>query len=301
MTAFSKNWLSIFGAPKRLFSDNEEFISDEFYNMLDKIRDDVKCHYDVALAWAVSVKNVLVNQNGFISVQLVFGKASNLPSTINSHLPAFESTIRSVDLAHHTSAIHAVREAFITSEASQKIKLALKKNVRYYQRFYEPGDYVYYKRDSSSQWKGLAKVLGQDGPALFLRHGARYIKVHMCRVQSISTLRSEHSETKDKQVEAVNSQNNTENNIVNEIKPSSDEEDDNKKDLQMHDTAIGNRKKHPYPTVVITPNQIIKFKDSNDIECIRRIISRARKATGKYKSCYNIEYQSPLALNGTKT
>ena len=70
---------------------------------------------------------------------------------------------------------------------------------------------------------------------------------------------------------------------------------------QMHDTAIGNRKKHPYPTVVITPNQIIKFKDSNDIECIRRIISRAGKATGKYKSCYNIEYQSPLALNGTKT
>ena len=69
----------------------------------------------------------------------------------------------------------------------------------------------------------------------------------------------------------------------------------------MHDIAIDNRKYHPYLTVVIKPNQIIKFKDSNDIECIGRGISHAGKTTGKYQSCYNIEYQSPLALNVTKT
>ena len=51
--------------------------------MLDKIRDDVKCDYDVALAWAIGAKNALNNQNGFSPVQLVFGKASNQPSTIN--------------------------------------------------------------------------------------------------------------------------------------------------------------------------------------------------------------------------
>ena len=118
LKACIKNWLSIFGAPKRLFSDNGgEFISDEFYGMcerfnikvittpsyspwsnalcerhdqvltntLDKIRDDVNCDYDVALAWTVSVKNVLINHNGFSPAQLVFGKASNLLSTINDH------------------------------------------------------------------------------------------------------------------------------------------------------------------------------------------------------------------------
>ena len=69
----------------------------------------------------------------------------------------------------------------------------------------------------------------------------------------------------------------------------------------MHDAAVGNRTNHSYPTVVMKPNQIIKFKDSNDIECIGRVVSRAGKATGKYKSCYNIEYQSPLTLDGTKT
>ena len=86
----------------------------------------------------------------------------------------------------------------IISEASGKIKLVLKKNIRNYQRFYELEDEVYYKRDSPSQWKSPAKVLGQDGPELFLRHSARYIKAHICRVQLTSPLRSEHSETQDK-------------------------------------------------------------------------------------------------------
>ena len=149
-TTFIKNWLSIFGAPKRLCSDNGgEFISDEFYemcerfnievitapsyspwsnglckqhnqfltNMLDKICDGIKCDYDVPLAWA---KNALINHNGFSPAQLVFGKASNLPSTNKNHLPALASTILSADLAHHISAIHAARKAFITSEASKK-------------------------------------------------------------------------------------------------------------------------------------------------------------------------------------
>ena len=44
-----------------------------------------------------------------------------------------------------------------------------------------------YKREDSTEWKGPAKVLGQDGPALFLRQGTRYITAHECRVQSIKS------------------------------------------------------------------------------------------------------------------
>ena len=117
---------------------------------------------DVALAWTVSAENALINHNGFSPAQLAFGKASYLPSTINDDLPALESTIWSVD---HISVIQAATKAFITSEALEKIKLALKKkNIRNYQRLYELRDYVYYKRDSSSQWKCAAKVLGRDVP-----------------------------------------------------------------------------------------------------------------------------------------
>ena len=130
--------------------------------------------------------------------------------------------------------------------------------------------------------------MDQDGPVLFLKHGARYIKAHICRVQLTSPLRSEYSEIQDKQVKSENSQNNTKNNIVNEIESFSDRKDGNESDLQMLNTAVDSRKNHPYPTVAMKPNQIIKFKDSNDVECIERVISCTGKATGKYNSCYNI-------------
>ena len=39
-----------------------------------------------------SVKDTLINHNNFSLAQLVFGKTSNLPSFINDHLPALEST-----------------------------------------------------------------------------------------------------------------------------------------------------------------------------------------------------------------
>ena len=51
--------------------------------------------------------------------------------------------------------------------------------------------------------------MDQDGPALFFRCGARYMKSHIYRVQLSSPLKSEYSETQDKKIKAVNSQNNT--------------------------------------------------------------------------------------------
>ena len=76
------------------------------------------------------------------------------------------------------------------------------------------------------------------------------MKSHIYRVQLTSPLKSEHYETQDKQVKAVNTQNITENNVVNKTESSSDDEGDNKSDLQMLDTPIGKRKNHPYPTEV---------------------------------------------------
>ena len=90
MNMFMRHWISIIGAPNYIFSDNGgEFIGEDFHNMcgnfninvsvtasfspwsnstcerhnhlittmLLKIRDDVKCSYDAALAWTISAKN----------------------------------------------------------------------------------------------------------------------------------------------------------------------------------------------------------------------------------------------------
>lgn len=110
----------LFGVQRKTFSDNGgEFISEELYNMCDafrikidvipscspwniglckrhnktltnmflKIREDVNCDMDIALAWAVSMKNPLINDNGFSSTQLAFRKNCNFRSAVNNNLP----------------------------------------------------------------------------------------------------------------------------------------------------------------------------------------------------------------------
>ena len=88
-----------------------------------------------------------------------------------------------MDAVQHTTTLHTYRKTFITSESSEKLKLALKKNIRNHQTFYNLGDKVFYKQDNLPQWKGLAKILGKNRPVLTLRHGAGYVKAHICRVQ----------------------------------------------------------------------------------------------------------------------
>ena len=48
-------------------------------------------------------------------------------------------------------------------------------------------------------------------------------------------------------------------------------------------------------------NDIIDLMNDNNEQHIARIIGPARKATGKDKTCKNIEYEATEALAGTKT
>ena len=160
--AFIKTWISIFSAPQKIFSDNGgEFISDQFHDVCErfnikiptspsyspwsnglceshnqtltttllKVKEDTKCDFDTALAWAVCAKHSLINNNGFSPSQLVFGRNTNLPNFINNKLPAQETTCKSFDIGLHISALHAARKAFIETESSSKLKLALQKNL----------------------------------------------------------------------------------------------------------------------------------------------------------------------------
>ena len=58
----------------------------------------------------------------------------------------------SSDLAKHIYALYAARQAFVSLESSNKIKLGLKKNIRNYQELYEVNEMVYCK--DSPEWKG---------------------------------------------------------------------------------------------------------------------------------------------------
>ena len=75
--------------------------------MFLKIKEDIKCDMDTALAWAVSTKNTLINNNGFSPAQIAFGKNCMFPSIINDNLPVLESFNQSPNLALHASYMQA--------------------------------------------------------------------------------------------------------------------------------------------------------------------------------------------------
>ena len=184
-------WISIFGAPNTIFSDNGgEFISDKFYDMCEafnikvlttpsrspwsnglcerhnqtltnmylKIKEDVNCDMETALAWAVNAKNAVINNNGFSLSQTAYGKNPNLQSNVNNNLPAFEDHNTTEKLVKHINALHSGRKAFIQSESSEKIKRPFRNNIRPSGKQYSTNEEVYYKREDSQKWIGPAKV-----------------------------------------------------------------------------------------------------------------------------------------------
>ena len=102
---FMKHWIAIFGA-----------------------KQDRGCDHETALLWALCAKNALINNNGFSPAQLVFGRNKNLPNFLDNKLPAQENP-NSPYIASHISALHAARSAFIASESSNELKLAVLKDL----------------------------------------------------------------------------------------------------------------------------------------------------------------------------
>ena len=76
-------------------------------------------------------------------------------------------------------------KAFIAAESSDKLRRAFRKQTRNTLEFYEINGNVYYKKDSDIKWKDPAKVIGEDGPVVFLRHGSFVVKVNCNHLQKI--------------------------------------------------------------------------------------------------------------------
>ena len=91
--------------------------------MVDIICSDVNYHYEIALVWAFSAKNVLVNHNDFSHTQLIFD--NNLLNTTNNYLAALEIFVQSFDLDLHIYKLYAAWKSFVSTESPEKIKAAV--------------------------------------------------------------------------------------------------------------------------------------------------------------------------------
>ena len=146
------------------------------------MEEDPHMEIDVALAWAVNAKNSMQNHSGFSPIQLVLGTNPNLPSVMMNKPPALEHAEVSDTVIKHLNALHAARRAFAKAESSERIRRALRHNIRVPEVTFITGDRVFYKRDDSNKWRGPGKVIGQDGKIVFIRHGGQLVRVATCRI-----------------------------------------------------------------------------------------------------------------------
>ena len=215
LTKTFRNWISIFGRPNLIISDNGgEFVNQQFLEMcslcsiefktspasspwcngmverhhsllsgmINAILEEQKCNIDIAIAWACNAKNSLNNVFGFSPYQLVFGKNPTVPSILEyQNLPSLNSHTSSQIVAENLQAMHTARKKFIEMENSEKLKRVLRERVyESNNAHYTTGDLVYYKKDST--FLGPGYVVGQIANSVLIKHGGALIRVNPCKV-----------------------------------------------------------------------------------------------------------------------
>ena len=324
-----RHWVALFGSPKKILTDNGgEFNNNEFRSMGEnfniemictaaespwsngvcerlnavlkdnvlKILEENKCSLETALAWAVAARNSLHNNHGFSPNQLVFSFNTNIPNIINDKPPALENITSSQVVANNLVALRKSREEFIKADANERIRRALSRNIRKTgDENIEIGCQVYYKRDSEDRWRGPARVIGKDGKVYILRHGGYIVRVHICRIRGTldkeslvcdKAMRDENKHKEPRQVSAVeDDENGNVDNVVSVEECSEGEDNENE---GTADVSNGDEFERQVVMPKIGKRYEITLADSNERMNIK-ILSRAGKSTGKYKSCYNFQ------------
>lgn len=219
--AIIKEWIGVFGVMEKLLSDNGgEFNAEEFryiesllnidhkttgaespfqnglcernHAVTDMILSKLQAQYPttplpVLIKWSTMAKNSLQMWAGFSSHQLVFGVNPNLPNVLDSKTPGLEDGSYSKAYSRHVAALHTAREEFIKSEASEKIKRALRHNIRVSNEVFKVGQKVFYRKLGLDQWQGPATVIGQDGKVVIIKHASYILRSSPSRLQKAET------------------------------------------------------------------------------------------------------------------
>ena len=315
------SWIVFFGAPGKILTDNgREFNNEdmralgEAFNIkimatsaespwsngvcerlnavigdiVRKIMADGGCGSEVALAWAVSARNALSNFTGFSPNQLVFGFNPCLPNIYDNDIPALEPTSASDIVRINLNALHLARQEYMKSEAGERLARALRHNIRPNDQIdVQNGDEVFYKRNDSPRWHGPGIVIGRDGKQILVRHGGVYVRVHECRLANIPHQGPLHVEPDGhEEVDTTPRQ------CLQDQELESESGDEMQVDGESSDREVSE---------IVTPSQPARLLVGQRIQGVHsesgelmtgRVVSRAGKATGKYRSCYNFKWDA---------
>ena len=221
--AFLDCWLSIFGAPLSILSDNGgEFNNDEFKQLCEKFNITVKAtaaespwsngvverHNDTlgdmidkliadgykleeAAKWSCAAKNALSNNEGFSPSQLVFGSNPNFPTALTSNLPALDVCYGTYgeELRKRLDVMRDARIAYIKAESSEKLKRALRKQTRTHlpESVYSIGVYSieFFRRDRENVWRGPAVIVRKTEKDIWVKQGGQQYRVHPVRIKHV--------------------------------------------------------------------------------------------------------------------
>ena len=251
--------------------------------MLEILEDEnPRVHLSTLLAWANMAKNSLQMWNGFSSFQIVLGKNPELPNIVTGKLPSLQGSSSSEILVSHLNALHSARRAFVQCECDEKIRRALRHQVRAVDEIFYPGDKVFYKREGCNKWLGPGKVIFQDGRLVFVRHGGVYVRVSTNRlikdcsnhVNDIPTL----DIIDDGKVDptTIESRPNVQNNEISE-------------EIGVNDVNTDRQENQP---VKLKANDKIKYRlPDSDNWTSATVISRAGKASGRNRNYYNVKVE----------
>ena len=347
------SWIVLFGAPKKILSDNGGEFNNavmrelgEAFNIkvmttaaespwsngicerqnavlgdsVRKIMADCNCDVKVALAWAVAARNALSNFSGYSPNQLVFGRNPALPNVFMDRLPALTLTPHAEIVRNNLNAMHSARQEYVRLESNEKLKRALRHNVRSTDASeISNGSEVYYKRNDSHEWYGPGVVIGRDGKQFLVRHGGVYVRVHACRLTSAPVATEEvqqqvpanespqlpcptlpHPERHDDSDDEINFEESRASQTV-EVQPdravSADAEGQSmvrlseQSDRADAEVETGHSSVTPpgRPQPKLKPGHRIKGILSDTGEVLSgTIVSRAGKTTGRNKNCFNV-------------
>ena len=210
--AILMKWISIFGPPKAILSDNgSEFINIDFNEMCDllnikhkttaayspvsngvverhngilasmmkKVKEDLQVSNDVALSWAIQAKNSLLNKDGFSPYQQVFGYNPKIPQVSTSTDMALREKTPSTIVRQMLNTLHRSREEYVKAECNSKLKRVSRCKMENAScEMFKTDDEVFFRRRIDKEWIGPVKVVGQLNKTVVVIHGGQLIKIH---------------------------------------------------------------------------------------------------------------------------
>ena len=229
----------------------------------------------------------------FLLTNWFLAGTSSVTTILSSNLPMLETHSSSDLVRENLNALHSARESFIKNENSDKIKKALRHNIRTYAEVnYSPGDKVFYKRRKDKKWQGPAKVLGKETNFVLIRHGAAFYRCHPCQLRLVSGSSGNSQNVSEivtqkpaapvrKQSDPVDSSSSDEDETPQV--DSCQEQDNDKSTTRINDDAFGESNAE-----VDTNNHVVTDNDANDHEttgqCDRENENLVNDASGVSKS-----------------